>query len=160
MKLKLLMVFLCFVMVSCSDNSKTEAKPSEIKSKGIVLPEITSAKEYRVLKIETFPASNNRSRYRVIAYSESAKTFVERAQTAIKVAAEHQKKTRSHEVQVWLEAIPNGTERIAIADYYPYDETAWGEKPPYKWQVEASDAEVTQENIKDVFIYRKRYLDE
>ena len=101
--------------------------------------DLSFAREYDVLDIEEFPSPSTEGRYRLIIYSGDAKTLDQRAQTAIKAAIDFQGERKAFEVQVWLEALPRVSERVAIADYFPYGISAWGNKSEYIWLVSASE---------------------
>ena len=75
----------------------------------------------------------------MIAYSENAWTFEQRAQTAIQIAIDWHNKTRAYEILVWLEILPELSARVAIVDYYPHNVTAWGKNHPYQLKVEAAN---------------------
>ena len=93
---------------------------------------------YTILEVEDYPAPQGKGRYKVIAHSENARTFEQRAQTAIQIAVDWHNKTQAYEILVWLEILPELSARVAIADYYPLNVTAWGKSPPYQLQVEAT----------------------
>ena len=137
----------------CGESAKRDARPEaeearfeEVTGKAFAIRteaeaslDLSLAREYDVLDIEEFPSPSTEGRYRLIIYSEDAKTLDQRAQTAIKAAIDFQRKRKAYEVQVWLEVLPNLSERVAIADYYPYGISAWGNKSEYIWLVNASE---------------------
>ena len=100
---------------------------------------LEQAQTYTILEVEDYPAPQGKGRYKVTAYSENAQTFEQRAQTAIQIAVDWHNKTQAYEILVWLEILPELSARVAIADYYPLNVTAWGKNPPYQLQVEAAN---------------------
>jgi len=132
-----LLFVLALIVGIFGSNSNSEPKP----------PATPYAKPFKVLKIETFPAPEDRKRLRVIIYSKDAKTFDERAQTAMLAAYSTWKADpRNYEIDVWLEAKPKISERVAFVSYYPYKETAFGEKKKTDWvEVQATDFDVEKD---------------
>lgn len=147
MKRALLLVGLVMAIVGCSKQSE-------------VLPDISKAQEYQILGTESYPAPVDKGRYKIIIYSESAKTFDQRAQTAIKAAIDFQREKKAYEVLVWLEALPKVSERLAIADYYPFKVSSWGDEKVYFWSVEASYYEVKSQEIRSLDVIMETYLRE
>lgn len=147
MKKALLFVGLVLAIVGCSKQSE-------------VLPDISKAQEYQILGAESYAAPADKGRYKVIIYSASAKTVDQRAQTAIKVAIDFQREKKAYEVLVWLEALPKVSERLAVADYYPFKVSSWGDEKEYAWSVEASDYEVAGYKVNSLDIIMKMYLRE
>lgn len=92
-----------------------------------------------VLKVEDYPAPQGKGRYKVIAHSENAQTFEQRAQTAIQIAVDWHNKTQAYEILVWLEILPELSARVAIADYYPHNVTASERNASYQLQVEVTN---------------------
>jgi len=125
------------------------------------LPDMSQAQGYRMLSIESFPAPEGRERYRIIIYSDGAITRDQRAHTAIRAALDLQGKAkRAYEVSVWLEALPRISERVAIADYYPYKVSSRGDEKEHIWSVEASDYQVTSGKIDTAELFLEEYLRE
>ena len=116
----------------------TSAPAEEIKSTRPARV-LKQAQAYTILDVEDYPAPQGKGRYKVIAYSENAQTFEQRAQTAIQIAVDWHNKTQAYEILVWLEILPELSARVAIADYYPLNVTAWGKNPPYQLAVEATN---------------------
>ena len=95
--------------------------------------------DIQVLAAEALSAPPGKKSLKVIAHSPSAMTATQRAHTAMALAyAMGQKDAEVYEVLIWLEIRPEISERVAIVDYYPHGESAWGQSKPH-WQVEASD---------------------
>ena len=89
---------------------------------------------YTILEVEDYPAPQGKGRYKVIAHSENARTFEQRAQTAIQIAVDWHNKTQAYEILAWLEILPELSARVAIADYYPHNVTARESNAPYQLQ--------------------------
>lgn len=142
-----LVVFVFAGLIGCSNQKEA-------------VPDISRALPYEILDTESYPAPEGKGRYKVIVYSRDAKTKEQRAQTAIKAAVDFQREKKAYEVLVWLEALPKVSERLAIADYYPYKESAWGEKKTYIWSVEASRYEVKGHRVNSLDVVREQYLRE
>ena len=100
---------------------------------------LEQAQAYTILKTEDYPAPRGKGRYKVIAHSKNARTFEQRAQTAIQIAVDWHNKTQAYEILVWLEILPALSARVAIADYYPHNVTAWEKNAPYQLQVQATN---------------------
>jgi hypothetical protein len=127
---KILFVLSLFLfLVGCSESAIDRANKVDI----------SQAQPYFVIKTDSFSAPEGRDRLRIVVHAPAAVTKSQRAQTAIKAAFDYQKETGAYEVESWLEALPKVSERIAIADYYPYKKKAWGDASPYMLSVEASD---------------------
>ena len=92
-----------------------------------------------VVEVENYPAPRGKGGYKVIAHSENARAFEQRAQTAIQIAVDWHNKTQAYEILVWLEILPELSAPVAIADYYPHNVTAWERNAPYQLQVEATN---------------------
>ncbi len=126
------------------------------------LPDISQAQGYRILGVESYPAPRDRGRYRIVIYSENAKTRDQRAQTAIKAAIDLQRRSevKAYEILVWLEALPQISERLAIVDYHPYKVSAWGDEKEHIWSVDASDYQVLGGEINSLEVILSEYLRE
>lgn len=122
-------------------------------------PDTPLAKTFNILNIEEFAAPGDKKRYRLTIYSKEAKTFEERAQTAINAAyVTHNADKDIYEVDVWLEALPKISERVAYVSYYPYKESAWGGKENKAWKtVESSNYQITGDKVNSLDIILKKY---
>ena len=120
-------------------------------------PDTSKAQAYRIVKQERFPAPSGKTRLKLVILSDQAQSAAERAQTVIKAALDVQQQTKAHEILVWLDH-PSIPERLAIADYYPYDQTAWGKDKPYTWRVESSGYQDTGVKPKSTDIMTQSYL--
>ncbi|VFQ44366.1 hypothetical protein [Desulfoluna butyratoxydans] len=136
-------VALALAMAGCSGND---------------VPDMSQAQVYEILDSESYPAPDDKGRYKIIIYSRDAKTFEQRAQTAIKAAVDFQKKKNAYEVIVWLEALPKVSERVAIAEYYPFKKSSWGNDKEYIWLVEGSGYEVRGSELNPMDILLNVYL--
>lgn len=128
-------VLLSLLLSGCGSSEQAAASAPERALLGADI-DVSKALPIQTIKIEQFPSPEGKRRVRVIAYSEGARTQEERAHTAMSLAAALGR-NGAYEVQVWLEAEPEVSRRVAIADYYPYGDMAWGRPAPYVWEVRA-----------------------
>lgn len=68
------------------------------------------------MEVEDYPAPQGKGRHKVIAHSENARTFEQRAQMAIQIVVDWHNKTQAYEILVWLEILPELSARVTIAD--------------------------------------------
>ena len=135
----------------------TSASAEEIKSAWPARA-LEQVQAYTILEVEDYPAPRGKGRYKVIAHSENARTFEQRAQTAIQIAMDWHNKTQAYEILVWLEILPELSARVAIADYYPLNVTAWERNAPYQLQVEATNYQASMNGeYKSIDIILKPY---
>lgn len=122
-------------------------------------PDTPLAKTFNILSIEEFAAPGDKKRYRLTIYSKEAKTFEERAQTAINAAyVTHNADKDVYEVDIWLEALPSISKRVAYVSYYPYKESAWGAKKDKIWEsVKASEYPVINGDLSNFDTYLANY---
>lgn len=129
--------FIATLLAGCSSGEHGENDATRMQLGADV--ELTHAQQYRqVAPLESFPSPPGKGRYRFVIHSDSAVTFEQRAQTAMKAAMDFAK-GNAYEVQVWLEREPEKSERVAVADYYPYGEMAYGRPAANVWDVRAAD---------------------
>ena len=102
----------------------------------------------------------DKGRYKIIVYSKATENLEQRAQAAIKATIDFQLEKKAYEVLVWLEALPKVSERLAIADYYPFKVSSWGDQKAYIWSVEASGYVVKNYKINSLDLILNRYLRE
>lgn len=110
---------------------KADTNAEEIKSAWPARA-LEQVQAYTILEVEDYPVPQGKGRYKVIAHSENAQTSEQRAQTAIQIAVDWHNKTQAHEILIWLEILPELSARVAIADYYPHNVTAWESNAPYQ----------------------------
>jgi hypothetical protein len=113
-------------------------------------PDISKAKPYQV--ISTYDFSHSARKRLEWGITSSATTFEERAQTAMQAAIDLQNKTKADVVHISLEedlAISNNGYQLAIAVYSP-DGRGYGGESGKIWQVEASDATLTEREVQVV----------
>lgn len=152
--MSVLAVFFSGFVVSCNPQQQASTQLEIVAP----IPNISDGKDYELIAREEFPAPPGIGRYRYVIYSKDAKTFTERAQTAIKAALDYQRAASAHEIQIWLEGLPKVSERVAVADYYPFGITAFGTKAPFLWKVDSTDSSVNGVEPDSYIMNSKSYL--
>lgn len=111
-------------------------------------PDISKAKPYSVFNQKDLSVVG-RNRLEWWIQSPEAKSFEERAQTAMKAAIDLQKKNAADFVNVWLEINPTLAGKgyqLAIARYAPDGKGISGTEE-LKWEVEAADVSTDSQEI-------------
>lgn len=128
-------------------------------SKAVKKPKTPQSQLITVLNVENFPSPEKRKRIRLTIYSENAKTIEERAQTAIGMAYSVFKADPDYyEIDIWLEALPSISKRVALVNYYPYKENAYGAKRDRAWEtVQATDFQVVSGSLTGLDSYLSDY---
>ena len=102
------------------------------------------AQHYQTIgPIETFNAPPGKLRVKVVVQSDAV-TFEQRAHTAM-AAALAAVKGGATDVLVWVKSSEG--KLVAVADYFPYGETAWGKPAAHVWEVSADDVTETPDYL-------------
>lgn len=130
-----------------------EETPDEYRDRS--LPQLNEAKDYKIMR--KVDASIGRNRYVLNISSPDAKTFEERAQTALKAAIEVQEQTGANVVAARLfiyelnEATPLEVMPLAVARAeYSGDGKDWsgsGKLRNGNWEVRASSLQITEQQL-------------
>lgn len=139
MMIRLMFVFgfIITLLLGCSSDKQGVQVP--VRSLLGADVDLSQAQQYRiVMPVESYPAPEGKPRIKILVYAETAVTFEQRAQTAMKAAIDYAD-GGAYEVMVWLERDAEQSERVAIADYFPYGKMAFGNASINVWDVRAAD---------------------
>jgi hypothetical protein len=122
------MGFVVTLLFGCSGDKKPAIHGADV--------DVSQAQLVTVISVDELPSPDGKERLRFVVYAENAHSIDQRAQTAMALAI-GAAKAGAYEVLVWLEAEPKLSRRLAVADYYPYGDTAFGKPAPHIWDVYA-----------------------